>query len=41
MIADQIEILRVFPLIFGQLTNCLKVSAYRDLIDARGYILSG
>jgi hypothetical protein len=28
MIADQIEILRVFPLSFGQLTNCLKGSAY-------------
>jgi hypothetical protein len=29
LVADQIEILRVFPLIFGQLTNCVKVSAYR------------
>jgi hypothetical protein len=24
LIADQIEILRVFPLIFGQLTNCFE-----------------
>jgi hypothetical protein len=38
LVADQIEILRVFPLIFGQLTNYLKGSAYPDLTCTPGYI---